>query len=255
MKRFLLSLLTLLSVAGFSFADPGYSPFLAMVIHVSPDGRGDDKVAIPAVPHYMWTFDGNGIPTSCSVAEGMGPISYTSLINLPVFATVAFSGLYADLLVKPTLFSGAYVDLTGKPTLFSGSYLDLTNKPTLFSGNYSDLIGPPSLATVATSGSYNDLTSKPTLPIVQGTSLAVTSTNTVTWTYPIPFTVVPTVTTTPQVTSAAVVYTVNMGAVTTTNVTFRVTGNSPAIIALLGLTLLQLAPTPSCNVQLIAVGK
>lgn len=58
-------------------------------------------------------------------------------------ATVAFSGLYNDLLLKPALFSGSWDDLTNKPPLFSGSYHDLTNKPTLFDSQYESLIGAP----------------------------------------------------------------------------------------------------------------
>ena len=70
-----------------------------------------------------------------SVGGGGGPVTWTSIINKPNFATVATSGSYADLTNKPTLFSGAYADLTGKPTLAtvatSGSYTDLINKPTI----------------------------------------------------------------------------------------------------------------------------
>lgn len=79
-------------------------------------------------------------------------IPYSVLTGTPVLATVATSGLYTDLL--------------NRPTLFSGSYTDLTNKPVLFDGTWSSLTGKPSFATVATSGSYVDLSNKPTIPTI-----------------------------------------------------------------------------------------
>lgn len=79
-------------------------------------------------------------------------IPYSVLTGAPVLATVATSGLYTDLL--------------NRPTLFSGSYTDLTNKPVLFDGTWSSLTGKPSFATVATSGSYVDLSNKPTIPTI-----------------------------------------------------------------------------------------
>lgn len=54
-------------------------------------------------------------------------------------STVAFTGIYADLLSKPTLFSGAWNDLTGKPTFATVA----------LTGAYSDLTGTPSLGTAA----------------------------------------------------------------------------------------------------------
>ena len=57
--------------------------------------------------------------------------------------TVAFSGLYNDLLLKPALFSGSWNDITDKPALFGGSYLQLTDRPALFNGQYSSLVGAP----------------------------------------------------------------------------------------------------------------
>ena len=60
---------------------------------------------------------------------------YSSLNGAPdlpdTFSTVASTGLYSDLIGKPTLFSGRYDDLTFKPTLFSGHWNDLGGKPTI----------------------------------------------------------------------------------------------------------------------------
>jgi len=64
------------------------------------------------------------IDTQLSTFEG-------GSIDPELFATVATTGSYNDLIDKPTLFSGGYDDLTGKPALFSGSYDDLTSKPTI----------------------------------------------------------------------------------------------------------------------------
>ena len=103
--------------------------------------------------------------------SGLGVIGWNDVQNKPTFATVATSGLYADLINKPTLFSGSYTDLTNKPSFavaaLTGSYTDLLNRPTLSTvastGSYTDLTNRPAFATVATSGAYADLTGKPTL--------------------------------------------------------------------------------------------
>jgi len=46
--------------------------------------------------------------------------AWSDLTGKPVFATVATSGSYNDLLNKPTLFSGAWSAITGKPTTLAG---------------------------------------------------------------------------------------------------------------------------------------
>ena len=78
------------------------------------------------------------VPTN--ISEFTNDSDYVATSELE---TVAFSGLYNDLLLKPALFSGSWNDLTDKPALFSGSYLQLTDKPTLFDGQYSSLVGAP----------------------------------------------------------------------------------------------------------------
>ena len=104
-------------------------------------------------------------------------------MDVPVFATVATSGSYADLTNKPSLFSGSYTDLSNKPNFAtvatSGSYADLTNKPNFAtvatSGSYADLTNKPNFATVATSGSYADLTNKPTTLLATRDTVSVTT--------------------------------------------------------------------------------
>lgn len=88
------------------------------------------------------------------------------ILNKPTFATVATSGLYADLTGKPSFAavaaSGAYSDLSGKPTIPAAQ----VNSDWSASSGISQILNKPSLATVATSGSYNDLSNKPTIPTV-----------------------------------------------------------------------------------------
>lgn len=116
---------------------------------------------------------GGSIDTS--QPDGVPPTAATwdSVTSKPVFAPVAMSGSYADLLNKPAMFSGAYSELTNKPVLFSGAYADLSGRPLLFSGSYADLANKPASFPSAWgdvtgkpalfSGAYADLTGKPTL--------------------------------------------------------------------------------------------
>jgi hypothetical protein len=129
-----------------------------------------------------------------------GSISWSNITDVPsnvvVFADVAFTGSYNDLIDTPPPGEGggastwgelggdqSIVSLSGftndlgqelpgtiawnnvfnKPDFFSGSYLDLTNTPPLFSGSYNDLLDTPTFANVAVSGSYNDLVDTPSL--------------------------------------------------------------------------------------------
>jgi hypothetical protein len=81
--------------------------------------------------------------------------SITDPDGQPLFATVAATGQYTDLLSKPALST---VATTGK-------YTDLSSKPTLSTvaatGNYTDLLSKPTFSTVATSGNYTDLSNAP----------------------------------------------------------------------------------------------
>ena len=92
-------------------------------------GSYNDLTDTPVIPT---------IPTN--VSEFTNDSDYVETSELQ---TVAFSGLYNDLLLKPALFSGSWNDLRDKPALFSGSYLQLTDKPELFDGQYSSLVGSP----------------------------------------------------------------------------------------------------------------
>jgi hypothetical protein len=149
------------------------------------------------------TTDGAGGLTFTSVSGGSGGFDgqWSSLTGTPTTLagygiTDGFSGDYNDLTNQPILFSGLYTDLVGKPTIptdvsdltdnqsllprFSGNYNDLTNKPTLFSGSYNDLTDKPTLF----DGNYNSLTNKPSIPstltdlgITDGTSGQVLTTD------------------------------------------------------------------------------
>ena len=116
-------------------------------------------------------------------------IDWIDIKNKPVFALVATTGSYDDLLNKPILFSGDYNDLTNKPTIpvvptnisaFTNDigYLvpsDLNGYATeqwvgqqgyLTSVSWTDVSSKPVFATVATSGNYSDLNGTPTIPTV-----------------------------------------------------------------------------------------
>ena len=110
------------------------------------------------------------IPTNISSLTNDSDYVQTSELE-----TVAFSGLYNDLLLKPTLFSGSWDDLRDKPALFTGSYTDLTNKPTLFDGQYSSLVGyPTNVSTFNNDAGY--ITSFTDTTYSAGTGLDLTGT-------------------------------------------------------------------------------
>ena len=129
---------TIINVSSFN-NDSGY--LVSSDLHaVATSGSYNDLTDRPTL------FDGqysslSGTPTiPTNVSEFTNDSDYVETSELQ---TVAFSGLYNDLLLKPALFSGSYNDLTDKPALFSGSYLQLTDKPELFDGQYSSLVGSP----------------------------------------------------------------------------------------------------------------
>ena len=82
---------------------------------------------------------------------------YNTLSNLPTYADVATSGLYADLQGTPSLCnvatSGSYADLADKPSLSLLAYQG--------SNSFCNLTDVPTFATVATTGAYSDLSDIP----------------------------------------------------------------------------------------------
>lgn len=86
--------------------------------------------------------------------------------QLPNFATVAMSGLYADLLNKPELFSGNYEDLTSKPFIPT-RLQDLEQDPNYFTtvSRAERERWDAASAGVTFSGSWNDLSDKPVIPV------------------------------------------------------------------------------------------
>jgi len=89
--------------------------------------------------------------------------NWNTLEGKPTLATVATTGLYDDLIGKPSTTGGLsgitvnWNDIQFKPTFASiattGSYNSLSDKPTLFDGNYNSLVGAP--AQLLTSSSTN----------------------------------------------------------------------------------------------------
>jgi Fe-S cluster assembly iron-binding protein IscA len=100
----------------------------------------------------------NNISTNLVDTDKLHATSVASITDSdgqPLFATVAATGQYTDLLSKPALST---VATTGK-------YTDLSSKPTLSTvaatGNYTDLLSKPTFSIVATSGNYTDLSNAP----------------------------------------------------------------------------------------------
>lgn len=84
------------------------------------------------------------------------------ILNKPSFATVAFTGLYADLTGQPSLFSGAYGDLTGIPSTFTPS-AHTHAAADIVSGTLADA-RIPSLAISKTTGLQSALDAKFNIP-------------------------------------------------------------------------------------------
>jgi hypothetical protein len=153
--------------------------------------------------NFNWTTPGASSTIAASQVTGLATVattgSYTDLINTPTIPAAqvnsdwnATSGL-AQILNKPVLASvattGLYSSLIGTPTLAtvatSGSYTDLINTPSIPSqtnADWSSASGPseilnkPTFANVAFSGSYTDLINTPTsgdyqLPVASSTVL------------------------------------------------------------------------------------
>jgi hypothetical protein len=105
--------------------------------------------------------------------------TWESLSGKPTFATVATSGLFADLLSKPITLSGYGIsDAMSTSHVANGiTSTNITNWNTAYSwGNHSglyklisyvpswaEITGKPTFANVAITGSYDDLTNKPIL--------------------------------------------------------------------------------------------
>ena len=106
----------------------------------------------------------------------------SNIINKPIFATVAFTGQYKNILNKPKIFSGLYRELREKPiyskVAYTGNYNDLSNQPNLFSGNFNNLkniptyfqtdwnstiINLPNFSRVAYTGLYTDIIGIPNI--------------------------------------------------------------------------------------------
>jgi hypothetical protein len=84
-------------------------------------------------------------------------LSWNNIQDKPIFATVATSGSYSDLIGRPTALSDLANDV---------GYITASAIPTSYA--WSAITGKPSFATVATSGSYNDLSNKPSIPSIAG---------------------------------------------------------------------------------------
>lgn len=103
----------------------------------------------------------NGAKTGVLLCDGVTTNNaLTSFNQATFFGAIRVDGGISKFTNNNTGFARIFADVAG-----TGSYSDLVNKPTFATvattGNYSDLSNRPALATVATSGSYNDLSNKP----------------------------------------------------------------------------------------------
>lgn len=162
----------------------------------------NDAGFITSAPSTTWGSITGTLSSQTDLNTALGLKANTSSLS-----TVATSGLYSDLLSKPTLFSGAFSALTGVPTTLSGygitdayplsgnpsgfltsvpaqSFSSLTGKPTTLSGygitDAYPLTGNPSaFLTSVPAQSFSSLTGKPTTLSGYGITDGVTSTTTV----------------------------------------------------------------------------
>lgn len=122
----------------------------------------DNVISATAAPQVNADWD-----ASSGVSEILNKPDLSIYAESSDLATVATTGLYDDLLDKPTI-PAAQVNADWDAT---SGIQEILNKPTLAavatSGAYADLSGTPTLATVATSGSYDDLLDKPSIPPAQ----------------------------------------------------------------------------------------
>lgn len=113
------------------------------------------------------TDDGNNVMTPTALIGSSGrytktKLSYSDLVNLISFATVATSGSYSDLSGKPSLAavatSGVYSDLTGKPSIpsaqqaYEGTTLRSGAFPIIKNATVSSGVGVFHLTSDGTSG-------------------------------------------------------------------------------------------------------
>lgn len=91
------------------------------------------------------------------------PSSWTLVVNKPVFATVATTGSYTDLLNIPSTFtpSAHNHDALYKPITYIPTWTEITGKPATYPSTWATVSGKPTFALVATSGSYLDLLNIP----------------------------------------------------------------------------------------------
>lgn len=90
---------------------------------VNDDAPGDHVGKLGEITYRngnLYYHDGEMAGGELIAGSNTNANNWNNITNKPLFATVATSGSYADLLDKPVLFSGDYNDLTNKPILTTG---------------------------------------------------------------------------------------------------------------------------------------
>ena len=172
-----------------------------------PNGSGGTMVypSTAGIVVYNGTTWGTSIVNNSSnwnTAYGWGnhaglyrPITWaptwTDVTGKPTFATVATSGLFADLLSKPTTIAG-YGITNAMSTSHPANVITSTNianwnisygwgnhsglyRPVTWVPTWTDVTGKPTFAVVATSGLFADLLSKPTTVAGYGITNSMTT--------------------------------------------------------------------------------
>jgi hypothetical protein len=134
-------------------------------VKTETDLNGDANYTITGTSQIL------SVPYALHAKEAENGFSgdYNDLTNLPTLNIPNWNMAYSwgdhNGLYLPISYVPAWADITGKPIFAtvatSGNYNDLLNKPILFDGAWTSLTGKPTFSTVATSGTFADLLSKP----------------------------------------------------------------------------------------------
>lgn len=107
---------------------------------------------------------------------------------------------------------------------------------------------------IAISGTMPNLTISSTNPKIQTGRLQTDTSGNLTWTYSTAFSAAPIVSALSESSSTSTSFNVQVISISSTSATFKVFGNAPTLISLLGINLLTPATNPQCYLQLSAFG-
>lgn len=150
------TLLSLLLLPSLSFGAP--FDLLLNQKNIADSATATRIVPLPALGVYniIGTDSGTNFPAVFKLSQPFGvqngelvvSLVWDQILNKPVFAPVATSGNYNDLINKPSTAAQVNSDWAA-------------------SSGVEEILNKPSLAAVATSGAYSDLSGAPSIPAVQ----------------------------------------------------------------------------------------